>query len=379
MVHAARKDFFHMSVRPSIQILLFDHQGNIPLGSVQNPRKITLDSGFGAMRRRCWLELYNEDLHFPAALGSILEIWINQIRCFRGSVSQRRMDSIDDYVTLYAEFDPENEFNTAMEGVFINLTVTEILDQVLPAAGLRRRDPFEHGVRFGRLEFAEYPLLACIDLLAKLAGNWIWDIDEEGSLSFRPPFSQSPHVLLLDKDRDTINLWETVTDLAARILVLGGIIDGTPFEQWIVVPGLAFMPDALSTRVYVRPLASLDACTAFRRAVIQQMIRPHYEHYVTLHGWGETVPPGDSVRFLVDDYPLLPQDRFFRVKRREIVYAHERLETRLFLTSSLESSPTYFHYFRHDRIRPPLYQHGKSGPFQLDVSALDSPAHLDPA
>lgn len=368
-----------MSVRPAIQVLLFDSEGNGPLGSVKTPRKFTIDSGFGAMRRRCWLELYNEDLHSPALLGSILEIWINQVRCFRGRVGQRRMDSIDDYLTLYAEFDPENEFNTAIGGVFENQTATSVLDQVLAAAGLRRNDTFAHGIRFGRLEFAEYPLFADIDLLAKLAGNWMWDIDEEGALSFRPPFSLPPHVLLLDKDRDTINLWETVTDITARVEVLGGIIGGAPFDQWIEIPGLAFVSDSLSTRVYVRPLASLDACSAFRRAVIQQMTRPHYEHYVTLHGRGETVAPGDSVRFLIDDYPLLPQDSLFRVKRREIVYAHERLETRLFLTSALESSPTYFYYFRHDRVLPPLYLRGKTGPFQLDVSALDSPAHLDPA
>ncbi|MFB3787307.1 MAG: hypothetical protein ACE15F_13160 [bacterium] len=368
-----------MSTRPAIQVLLFDSEGNGPLGSVQTPRKITLDSGFGAMRRRCWLELYNEDLDFPADLGSILEIWINHVRCFRGRVCQRRMDSIDDYLTLYAEFDPEHEDNAVIGGVFENQTVTTILNQVLTAAGLRRGDSFEQGIRFGRLEFAEYPLFPCIDLLAKLAGNWMWDIDEEGALSFRPPFSQSPHVLLLDKDRDTINLWETVTDISARVGMQGGIIGGVPFDQWIEIPGLSFLPHSLSIRVYVRPLASLDACFAFRRAVIQQMTRPHYEHYVTLHGQGETVAPGDCVRFLIDDYPLLPPDGLFRVKRRDIVYAHERLETRLFLTSGLESSPTYFHYFRHDRTLPPLYLRGKTGPFQLDVSALDSPAHLDPA
>ncbi|MBN2327830.1 MAG: hypothetical protein JXR73_11810 [Candidatus Omnitrophica bacterium] len=97
----------------------------------------------------------------------------------------------------------------------------------------------------------------------------------------------------------------------------------------------------------------------------------HYEHYIDLAGRGETIQPGHTVKFYAENLPIFPQEKMFRVKSREITYAHESLQTRLYLTSGHESTLRYFSYFKVDRSLP------RYGPFQLDVSALDSMSPLD--
>jgi hypothetical protein len=117
----------------------------------------------------------------------------------------------------------------------------------------------------------------------------------------------------------------------------------------------------------------LDAFTSLRRSIVQQMTRPHYEHYVDWLGAGETIKPGETARFYAENLPLFPQTQLFRVKMREITYSHETLQTRFHVTAGFESSESYFHYFHVDYPIPHF------GPFQLDISALDSPACLDAA
>ncbi|MEW6238333.1 MAG: hypothetical protein AB1656_23355 [Candidatus Omnitrophota bacterium] len=368
-----------MPPKPELSIQLFRINGFTPLASVVSPRKITIKSAFGAGKRRCWIELFNEDASFPAALGCVLEVWINGVRCFRGRVAERRIDSIDDRLSLYAVWDPEREFNQAANGRFENLTTDAILDLLMANSPLKRAGAYGHAYAFGAIEFSDYPFFSAVDLLAKLAGNWLWDVGEDAALRFRPRQSIPDHPLFLAPGAYVVNLWETVNDAFAYVRLNGGFADGEVYENWIALPGRLYSSEAEIARVYVRPLASFDAVAALRRAILQQMRRPNYEHYVDLIGYGEKIAPGDTVRFRADDMPQLPQDRIFRVKMREITYAHEQLQTRLHLTSGLESSSTFFYYFHNDSIFLPSFKEGKSGAFQLDVSAMDSQTHIDAA
>ena len=128
----------------------------------------------------------------------------------------------------------------------------------------------------------------------------------------------------------------------------------------------------------LRPHGCLRRCTSCPAdAISQQLEQPLYEHTIDLTGAGENVQPGDVVQFQVDNFPLFPEKQLFRVKSREIIYAHESHKTRLYLTTGFESAPSYFYYLGRDDLAGPLYVTGRIGPFQLDVSALDSAAHLD--
>ncbi len=366
-----------MASRPEIIIRFYKRDDLTLLGSITQPRKITIKSGFGAQKRRCWLEFYNDDLDAPADLGTVIEIWINETSCFRGRILQRRIDCVDDYLSVFAEWDPDREFQIVARKVFVNQTIPTMLDSVLSGSGLTRTGSFDCDTVFSRLEFFKAPLFAAIDLLAKLAGNCLWDVRENSSLSFRLPSTNPDHELILDKNTDTLNLWETNEDLHSEIEVQGGINGGSTYDNWIVIPEIAGISEIGSIRVYARPISSYDSFSNLQRAIIDQMTRPHYEHHIDLAGTGETIAPGETVQLSIDNYSLLPDNLIFRVKMRELVYSHETVNTKLHLTSGLESSPSYFHYHRKERVDPPSFLQGKIGPFQLDLSALDSVSHID--
>lgn len=366
-----------MASHPECMIRFYERSSLSLLGSTAHPRKITIKSGFGAQKRRCWLEFYNEDSDIQAELGTMLEVRIDDTACFRGRILQRRIDCVDDYLSVYAEWDPEREYPIDVGQTFLNRSIRTMLDRLLLGSGIVRATPMNYQGVFSRMEFFNEPIFAAIDLLAKLAGNWLWDIKDDSTLLFRAPSDIPDHVLHLDKTSDTINLWETNGDLYSEIEIQGGITNGSTYDTWITIPELSGLSNTGSTRIYTRPIASLDAFSALKNAIISQMTRPHYEHYADLAGRGETIAPGATVRLTADDFPLLPDDLIFRVKIREIVFAHESLNVRLHLTSGLESSPTYFHYHRTERVDPPSYLEGKVGSFQLDISALDSATNID--
>jgi len=368
-----------MSAKPEITARFFTPEGNQNLASTRNPRKCIIKSGYGAMNRRCWLEFYNSDLNLPVSLGNILELWINGMRCFRGRIAQRRIDSIDDYLSIYAEWDPERAHNIPIGGIFENQTATEILNQILTSSGLVYAGGFSHDIRFSRLEFAEYPLFSAIDLLAKLAGNWLWGVSDDSILTFKPPTGNPEQILYLREDLSVVNLWETYTDIALHVLVHGGVVSGSTYENWIEIPEREYSAEEDLARIYARPITTPDVFSALRRAVIEQMTGAHYEHYVELSGAGETIQPGDRVRMQVENVPIFPKEQIFRVLMREITYAHENLQTQLHLVTGFSSAPTYFYYLKSDRKMILPYMGGKVGAFQLDISALDTAAHLDAA
>lgn len=360
-----------MGQRTDITISLFDTDGVRLMGSTKRPRKCVIKSGFGAGKRRCWIEFFNEDMHLPVVIGEILEISMNGNLCFRGRIQERRIDSVDDHLSCYAEFDPEQEYNQQVFGTFENQNVREILLQILYGSGLSLTGTFDENLRFKRLTFSGESLFPAVDLLAKLAGNYLWDIHNRDILELRPIRLQEDHRVVLRRDVDTVNLWQTTNDLYSTIKIMGGIKDGSSYDKTIEIPELEGVAGSSTIRVYVRPVTELDSYIALRRAVVQQMLAPRYEHYVDWLENGERIEPGQTVRFHGEYLSLFPQNVVFRVKMREITYAHENLQIRFHITSGYESSESYFHYFHVDYPIP------RSGAFQLDVSALDSLAPLD--
>ncbi len=365
-----------MSTNPDITVLFLD-QNEKPFASTIKPRKFIIKSGFGAIPQRCWLELFNQDLHISAQLGTIIEIYLNGKRRFRGRIQERRIDSIDDYISFYAQNDPILEYNCLIHKGFENHSVSEILDNILPGTGLSRVDSFYNITRFERLAFSGESLFSVIDLLAKLAGNWYWDIIEEGRLSFRPQKPYPDHNIALHRDQDTVNIRETSKDAFAYVELYGGVYGGSTYDQLIEIPSRINTYLKNTTRIYVRSIASLDAYAALRRAIEQQMSMPHYEHYVDFSGDNVSVSAGHTMGFAIQNLPVFPRNQIFRIKMHEITYSHEIIRTRLHLTSGAESSTQYFDYFRRDRPTIPLHMLGQTGQFQLDISALDSLSHLD--
>lgn len=368
-----------MRSRPDIEILLYDAKRDTVRGCVASPRKLTIRSGFGAMPRRCWLELFYEDLCLPVSLGDWMTVRVRDVTVFSGRVAQLRIRSCDDPLSLYAEWNPERAFDRRIEGVYEEQTLTQILVALCHEAGLTYSPQPTHAIPLQRFEFEDFSLIAAIDLFAKLAGNWRWDLLDDGELRFRPIGVLPDHFLPLSLDASSVNVWKTTEDVFTSVEINAGLIQGEATRLVVDFPDVAFRSEADSIRIFARPISSWDGLAALRRAIRQQMKDPRYSRTVDLLGVGESVMPGDSVRFTCGTPPRFPEEALFRVREREIVYERETVRTRLHLTSAFESAPTYFHYLKKDRRWAPPYQEGRMGMFQLDVSALDSSAHLDAA
>jgi len=366
------------NAQPSVQIRFTSHQ-NHPLLTIHNPRKMEIKSPFGAQPSRCRLELYQEDNSAHVVIGSMIEVELNQTKVFKGYVIEKRIDSVDDQLSFVAMLDPAREWNKNISGMVEPFTVNNLLQDFISGTGLTWQTGHPHPTVFSKLTFSQDSLYFAIDLLAKLAGNWIWDVSMNGALRFRPHTLPPQHTVVLHPDRYTVNIRENHQDVYSWIEVECGIRDGAAYEKVISIPHVARTAQSVQTRIFARPVSTPDVYAALERSIMQNLSVPHYEHYVDLLGSGENVQPGDTVCFRVDEIPLFPQDQIFRVKQRDITYSHGQHTSRLHLTTGYESAPGYFYYLRSDRTPPPLFLLGKTGVFQLDLSALDSPSSLDAA
>lgn len=362
--------FFHIALIPS---------QNQPPITIQNPRKIEIKSLFGAEPSHCWLELYQEDNPTQVDIGARIELQLNQSTVFKGYVIEKRIDSIDDQFSLIAMLDPAREWNKSINGITGQFTVNHLLQDIISGSGLTWQAEHPHPTVFSHLTFSQDSLYFAIDLLAKLAGNRYWDISMDGNLRFRPHSLPPDHTIMLHPDQYTVNIRENHQDVYSWIEVECGIRDGASYEKVISIPNVIRSVQRVRTRIFARPVSTPDVYAALERSIVEHISTVHYEHYVDLAGYGENMQPGDTVQFRVDDIPLFPQDRIFRVKQRDIIYAHEQYTVRLHLTAGYESAPSYFYYLRNDRTPPPSFLLGKTGVFQLDISALDSPSRLDAA
>jgi len=348
-----------------------------PKAQLTRPRKFIIKSGSGAQSNRAWLELYNEDIAINATLEDWLEIQIEGSLCFSGRIREIRIDSKDDHITLFAEWDPEIELRVNVDSQFQNQSINAMLNSLLEATPLNRADAFSPVTTIQKIELSNHSIFFAIDLLAKLAGNWYWDIQNQTHLRFRPPYNNPDHYLLLKHDKFFVNLWQSAAERFSKIEIKAGLDGQNPLESTVILPELNLSTANTAPRVFTRPLCSADGLALFASAVRQQMLSPNYNHYVDIADNGWQILPGDTVQFQAGVLPIFPQNQKFRVTQRDITYAHEMLETRLHLTSGFESAPTYFHYFRQDTTIAPSFLLGRVGPFQADVSALDSSAHLD--
>ncbi|MDP8246239.1 MAG: hypothetical protein P9L94_19305 [Candidatus Hinthialibacter antarcticus] len=366
-----------MSSKPQIQIKIISREDQTPIGEINAPRKAIIKSGFGAQPRRAWLELYNEQINAPLGLGDELHILINQTACFRGRIRQVRIDSQGDFLTLFAEWDPSQEFNQTVSQEIQGLTATETIEALLVDSGMTYVPQPAHCVPFARLEFQEHPLLAAIDLMAKLAGNWRWDVDDDAALRLRPFGAVADHIVDLERDQYSIDLWQHDQSNDVRIEIHAGLVNGEELHASVASQELT---RSSVERIYARPIVTQDAMNALLAAITMQQNAPHYSHHIDLFGQGEAIQPGDVAQFTFQSaLPLFPSGQRFRVKMREITYAHEAMRTRLHLTSAFESSDGYFDEMKIHTQPTAQYLDGRVGAFQLDVSALDSDSHLDAA
>jgi signal peptidase I len=364
--------------QPQFQILITP-ESNHPPFEINNPRKLEIKAPFGAQPTHCWLELHMEDNPAQLPIGSAIEIKVNGTIEFKGNVTEKRIDSVDDQLSLVAVHDPAREWNKTISGTYEQFTVSGLLQNFVSGSGLTWQPQLLPSTVFSEITFSNDSIYFAVDLLAKVIGNWYWDISLDGELRFRANSILPDHTIFLHPDQYTVNIRENHHDVYSYITIECGIRNGFSYEKIVTVPNVSKSAEQLQTRIFVRPVSTPDVYAAFERSVIQHMTAPHYEHYVEWIGYGEEIKPGDTISFRVDEVALFPQDQIFRVKQRDITYSHGECKIRLHLTTGYESAPNYFYYFRNDRTPPVSFLVGRTGIFQLDISALDTPVHLDAA
>lgn len=346
---------------------------------ITNPRKVEIKSQFGAQPSLCWVELYTEDNPAQLPIGSAIKILLKDQIVFKGYITEKRIDSIDDQFSLVALHDPTREWNKPINGLYTNFTINELLQEFVGGSGLTLETGQVPETVFSEITFSNDSLYFAVDLLAKIAGNWYWDTSIGGVLLFRMPAVIPDHTIQLHPDQYTVNIRENHQDVYSYITIECGIRNGISYEKSISISNVTKSAQQLQTRIFARAVSTPDVYAALERSIIQHMTVPHYEHYVEMIRSGEDVNPGDTVSFRMDGFELFPQDQIFRVKQRDITYAHGEYKIRLHFTTGYESSPSYFYYFRNDRTPPASFLLGRTGIFQLDISALDSPTQLDAA
>ena len=363
------------------RIELSDADGN-KVAEVTRPKRLVIRAPFGAMRAKCFVDLYQKDRSTPLQIAQECRVYVNEALKFRGRVVAVRRDTLGDELSFFAAREPESELNEGISSTYLDQSPTDVLAAIL--AGLESSPltwPGTHSVAYAidRLTFVHYDLFFTIDLLAKLCGNFLWDIGWDNVLRFRPHTLAPEHVLYFDGRKTAFKVWRTCERIKNYFEFYGGVVDENQFRR-VFSEGVSieqYGPRRES--LFVRPITTENAYGYLRSAVLEQAPWPVYEKYVDLFEEDLAIGFGDTLRLVGSDLCDFDEGHLFRVKMEEIVVTGEgRLSLRYHLADLWESASRFLKYEDHEVGEPPGdYVARRIGSFQIDFSALDSQAHLD--
>lgn len=352
--------------------------------SLTRAREILIRAPLGAEKARCWIGILSEDDALPIQHGDAVIVIIGgQVR-FRGRLHDFRTDTAGRLTAIMAVREPKVTLVDVVDGIFVNMTPTAILSNLinnLHVSALHYTPTHASTRLVDRLEFAQTPLFTAIDLLAKLAGNWLWDIDWTDTLRFRPHEPELPpdHVLYFDDRRHQFRIWETQRFIYNTFHFMGGIANNNAFERFFGDETSAVRFGARPKNIYARPIVTDGAYRLLEDAVLAQLPRPVNEKYLVLHDGRDEIGPGDVVELRGTGMRTLETDSVHRVAEQEIrINNSGEMTVKLTLSQKWESSRRYLSYIDHDYFRDPLtYIRRRVGRFELDWSALDSGAAVE--
>lgn len=362
-------------------IELLDLSGK-PVARIEHPKRVLIRAPFGAMKARCFVELYQEDCQIPLEHAWECRIEIKGATRFRGRVVDVRRDTVGDELSFHAAREPEIEMTEGVSGIFENRTPSEILLALLsqlemsPLLGSQIH-PVVH--RIDRLEFAHHDLFYALDLLAKLSGNYLWDIDWNLGLRFRPNQAPPDHVLHFDKKRFDLKIWKTAGRIKNFFELYGGVVQGNQFQRIFAHEESIQKYGIRKESLYVRAITTEIAFQALRSAVVEQCPHPVFEKHLDRFDQDLSIRFGDTLEIRHSGMMGLDEHQIYRVSMEEIIVEPTgQIRLRYHLADLWESSSRFLRYLDHDAGQPPGdYVIRRIGPFQLDHSSLDSQARLD--
>lgn len=345
-------------------------------------KRLTIRAPFGAMKAKCFAEFFQTERDLPLEQGAECRVYQEGRLKFRGETVSVRRDSAGDELSLYAEREPEMHFNEAVNGIYEGLSPTGILERIagsLSQSPLTLTPPVASSREIDRLHFVRFDLFYAIDLLAKLAGNWLWDIDWDNRLRFRPHDSSADHVVYFDSRSHALKVWKTAERIRNYFDLYGGVVDENQFFRVFADEESIARFGARRQSLFVRPIMTQAAFDYLRLAVLEQAGKPVYEKYFDRADGDLAIGAGDTL--IIRDHGLcgVDEDQLFRVKMEEIaVDPVGKVHTRYHLAEMWESASRFLRYQDHEKGEPTeQYVARRLGSFALDFSGLDSSAHLD--
>jgi hypothetical protein len=229
------------------------------------------------------------------------------------------------------------------------------------------------------LRFVQAHLFYAVDLLAKLAGNWLWDVSWSHVLRFRPPDLDPDHVLYYDRRLHLFRVWESEEPVRNYLRLFGGIVNDNEFRREFFEADSVKRFGTRADSLFARPITTEGAYQLLRAAVLDVLPWPATEKYLDVSGGNLEIRQGDTIELRETGLPQVDNDNVFRIKQEEHwIDALGNLRSRFHLALGMESASRYQFYIDHDPTEDPsLFVERRIGPFRLDLSALDSSAHLD--
>ena len=360
-----------------VEIKVYDDSDHLVAYSGR-PRSVTVKSPFHDLTAKAWVELYREDIELPLDFGYQTDILIDGIRVFRGPIAHLRFDSVEAPLTFLARRDPHVFFPHYVSGIYENMPPTEILSDILESTPEPR---LSHAISqpstrtIERLGFVGQHVLEAVDLLAVLDGNALWDISWDWVLRYRPRDVDADYRIRFDPDRMTIRLWQTDDDIHNAFVFHGGVQppSGAEFRRGFSDQESIRRFGRRPGHLYARPVTTDADYQLFRDAVLSLIPLPETERFVEVAGF-LPISAGDVILLVDLPFPLANGICRRPIEMVEFDYRHGRVTTRLHFSAGPRIKTA-----RGDRVLVAIADAVAShlGPFQLDRSALDSPAHLD--
>jgi hypothetical protein len=344
----------------------------------EHPVRVEILARFGAEDSTALVTLPPREPLPQVQVGDTLKILFDGIRKFEGKVSDLRGSSVGNPLVLRAARRPRRDYLYDVRALFLDETPTSILAKVLdPFSG-----PFYSGLPasgriIDRLDFQGIPIFYVIDLLAKLAGNWLWWIDWDGNLKMVPPGSPPEHVWYHDPQTLVLLPWQRDRPVKNIFRFLGGVEAGGEFERFFDSPESRERYGWVDETLFSRAINSEAAFAYLQEAVLSQAPWPVNWRAVDRHDGVLSASFGERFELRGNNLPPpASSGQVFRIAAEEILWTEERIRVRYHLAQGYESSTRYTRYLDNDPA-PESYIAARVGAFKLDLSALDSAAHLD--
>lgn len=363
-------------------IALFDADGN-RVARVDRPGAVHLVAPFGAEKALLEVDFRPADAWIPIDEGFGVTLWLDGAVRFEGRVSSLRTDSAGALLGFSADREPLRDLTEAVSRTYTNQTVTDILADIIGSltdSPVTYSDEFPSTVVVDRLDFVNTGLFYAADLLAKLGGNYLWDLGWSNQLRFRPPGIPPDHVVYYDPRWHRFRIWESDRPVCNYFEFHGGVVAENEFRRDFAHEGSIGLYGFRRDSLFVRPITTEAVYRLLRDAALAVLPHPANEKYLDLPEGMLDIGFGDTVELRDTGLPRLDDDNVFRVAAEEHwIDGDGNLRTRLHLALGVESASRYQFYIDHDPAEDPtLFVSRRVGPFRLDYSALDSSAHLDP-